>query len=270
MRIVAKVSMCIFITFFALPILCMICVSFMSVNDATALLGGKKIVSVALTLTQYKEAVLSNSFLLSFRNSAIITLYSLVLNIPVSLCAGLMLSRSRNRWRKLLIVLYVVAMLLPFQIIMLPVYELSLWSGLYDSYTAVVILNAFAPMGAVMVSVLIGTIHESQWEAAKLETNSAFSILWHILLPQMLPGVVALSILVFAQVWNMVEQPLLLIPDGRLKPLSLSFNDIVSASSNYTYAGAVLYATPIIVLYIIVIMLARKHSYVFGAVVDLM
>lgn len=58
---------------------------------------------------------------------------SLALAMPVALGAGLFLSRLPRRWQRALLALYVLSLLSPFQIIMLPVYKLSLLTGLYDS-----------------------------------------------------------------------------------------------------------------------------------------
>ena len=162
----------------------------------------------------------------------------------------------------LLLALYVLSLLSPFQIIMLPVYKLSLLTGLYDSPWSVILLNVFAPIGPVAVCMLLRTVDDSQWEAASLETDSALKILRYVLLPQITPGLAALGLVYFAQVWNMVEQPLILLPDARLRPLSTAFNDIIKSSTDYAFAGALLYALPVLAFYLIAAAAAgsrKKH-----------
>ena len=66
-------------------------------------------------------------------------------------------------------------------------------------------------------------------------------------MPQLLPGLAVLTLLCFAEAWNLVELPLILLPDTELRPASLMLNDIRSGSNQY--AEAVLYALPILLLY---------------------
>ena len=66
-------------------------------------------------------------------------------------------------------------------------------------------------------------------------------------MPQLLPGLAVLTLLCFAEAWNLVELPLILLPDTELRPASLMLNDIRSGSNQY--AEAVLYAMPILILY---------------------
>ena len=73
------------------------------------------------------------------------------------LSTGLFLSRLPRRWQRALLALYVLSLLSPFQIIMLPVYKLSLLTGLYDSPWSVILLNVFAPIGPVAVCMLLVT-----------------------------------------------------------------------------------------------------------------
>ena len=70
-----------------------------------------------------------------------------------------------------------------------------------------------------------------------------------VILPQILPGLAVLGLLVFADTWNMVEQPLILLPTPEKRPLSLAFNDILKTNTDYLYAGSALYALPIVAVY---------------------
>ena len=156
--------------------------------------------------------------------------------------------------------LFVLALLLPFQVIMLPVYKMSLASGLYDSYWSVVLRAAFAPLGTLISVVLIRGVPESQWEAASLETNSLFETMRLVILPQILPGLAVLGLLVFADTWNMVEQPLILLPTPEKRPLSLAFNDILKTNTDYLYAGSALYALPIVAVYFLLFGLSARRK----------
>ena len=98
---------------------------------------------------------------------------------------------------------------------------------------------------------MFGTIEKEHWEAALLETSSSVKLLYYVLLPQIRTGLAAIAVLLFVDTWNQVEQPLMLLSDSRLMPLSLTLNDIYSVSDGKSFAGALSYSLPIIILHII-------------------
>lgn len=240
------------IALFAFPLLLLVGLSFLSPEGIAA----------SGFLSQYERFLSDEQYLIGLKNSAVITCVSLAFHLPVSLGNGLLLAKVRTKWIGGLKGLLVLALLLPFQVIMLPVYTLSLLAGIYDTQWSVILLAVFSPMGPLMMLVLLKGIDDSLWEAASLETASLCQTLRWIILPQILPGLAMLCILTFADVWNMVEQPLILLPSSALRPISLSFNDIVRGSENlkYSCAGSVVYALPIVLLYAAFGRLLKKSS----------
>lgn len=111
------------------------------------------------------------------------------------------------------------------------------------------------------MATLIKGVSEEQWEAVSIETSSVWKKLRHIILPQIAAGIILLVIITFADIWNMVEQPLILLSATSKKPISLAFNDFMKGNTAYLWAGSSVYAMPIIVLYIIISRLMRSpHS----------
>ena len=238
---------------FLLPIILLALLSFLPPQMAQAVFRQDfgALGSFHLSTEQFVRAWSDREYSRQFGNSVLMTGLSTALFLPVALTAGLFLSRLPRRWQRVLLALYIFSLLSPFQIIMLPVYKLSLLTGLYNNRWSVILLNIFAPIGPLTVCMLLQTIDSSQWEAASLETDSALQILRYVLLPQILPGLSALGLLIFAQAWNMVEQPLILLSDARLRPLSTAFNDIIKSNTDYAFAGGLLYALPMLVFYLI-------------------
>ncbi len=229
----------------AAPVILLIVLSFLSVDrDLYALTELPQ-----FTLSQYQTAFANEDFLRRFANSVKLTGISLLLHLPVALLSGLALARLRFRGKKVVLMLYILGLLLPFQVVMLPVYQMSLWTNLYDSHWAVILLATFSPLGTMMIYAIVRGIPEEHWEAAAIETDSLWQILRRVILPQILPGLAAFMLVVFSECWNMVEQPLILLLSDKLKPLSLLFNDITKGGSGYLYAGSALYAAPILIGY---------------------
>lgn len=195
---------------------------------------------------QYGAIWMDKTYWLHYGNSLKLTVLSLLLALPPALAAGLMLAMRR---RKGMVLAYFIALLMPFQVVTLPLFQLAIQTGLYDTHGVIILLSAFAPLGVLVCWVLMEQIPAEQWDAALLDTSSLGVIAVRIILPQILPGLGALCILLWSESWNMVEQPLILLQTRELMPLSLIYNDIRSSADNC--AGAVLYALPIGGMYLL-------------------
>lgn len=203
----------------------------------------------AIGVTQYTETIANPWYWNNYKNSLILTIGTLVFAVPIGILAGMLIAFGRRKWQNWLIVLYFIALMVPFQVIMLPLFQLAVQVKLYDTHAAIILLNTFTPLSALFCWVLVRQIDHEQWDAVLLETNSSFVIIRKIILPQIAPGLMVLALLLWSETWNMVEQPLILLPSKELQPLSIYYNDILNSSSGY--AGAVIYALPVIFIYVI-------------------
>jgi len=121
---------------------------------------------------------------------------------------------------------------------------------LYNTNWALILPGVFAPFGVFLLTQFMRGMPDDVVEAAALETNSPIRLLFQVVGPMVYPGLVALFLLSFADAWNMVEQPLILLQDSWRYPLSLALNnmrgtDILSVA----FAGSVLYMIPVVFLY---------------------
>lgn len=86
-------------------------------------------------------------------------------------------------------------------------------------------------------------------ESFLLESNSVLALFSKVVIPQVKTGITALTVLTFAENWNMVEQPLIFLEDRFKHPLSLALNSIIQSSTHVAFAGSVIFMLPIIILY---------------------
>ena len=133
---------------------------------------------------------------------------------------------------------------------MMPVYKMSHAVGLFDTQFAVVILAAFSPLGPLIMATLIKGVSEEQWEAVSIETSSVWKKLRHIILPQIADGIILLVIITFADIWNMVEQPLILLSDAETHPLSVFLSKINSGEIGLAFAVATIYMIPSLLVFL--------------------
>ena len=261
---ISKGIFLIYLVFLLLPILWLIVMSFSSGRSTIVDSGKPGLLDIisSLSFKQFHALFHDKHFIRQYSNSIKISSLSLLLQLPIAVLAGFLLSSWKSTFGIRIITVYFIMLLLPFQAIMLPVYQLSLATSTYNSHAALIIFNAFTPLGTAAMYLLYGTIEKDQWEAALLETSSSIKLLIYVLLPQIRFGLAAIGILLFVDTWNQVEQPLILLSDSRLMPLSLSLNDIYSVSDGKSFAGALLYSCPVFAIYLIftiILLLIRKH-----------
>ena len=243
-----KITACVLVILlltFALPMLMLFAASFFH-RDLLSFLKGDTVFLQA-SWQRYTIMFDNEELLIQLMNSIKIALSTLILQLPLSVLGGLFLARSSIKGIGLIRVLLLLLLLLPFQSIMVPVFKMSRWLNLYDTQLAVILMQAFSPLGPLIAWLLIRAIPGEHWEAALLDCKSQLTIFSRAIMPQLLPGLAVLTLLCFAEAWNLVELPLILLPDTELRPASLMLNDIRSGSNQY--AEAVLYALPILLLY---------------------
>ena len=239
--------LCLILLIFLLPVLLIFALSLLSTGH-----GG-----FSLTLKQYRGVFADKDLMRRFGNSARITLGTLALQMPLSMVGGLVLSRLRGWSRNVIAGALLLMLLLPFQSYMMPVFKLCKEHGLYDTQWALILLYALSPLGSLIMFAFIRMIPEEQWEAAALETSSIIRTSITVVLPQLLPAVVILLLLAFAEAWNMVEPAIILLRDSWFQPASVSLNNLHSIP----YAGAALYCVPVLMLYAFVgIILTNLHK----------
>lgn len=231
---------------FLLPILAVLFFSIVKMQD------GKLLVSVE----EYRIMLQDEWLMRHFANSGIISIGTMMVQLPLSLCLALFLSRGRGKARVIVIGLLILMLLMPFQTYMLPLFQLYKWLGLYDTHVGLILYGGLSSLGALLLTFFIRSIPEEQWEAASMETSSILRITWKVILPQIIPALVILLLLSFAEAWNLVEPAIILLDHDELRPVSVSLNDFHEVS----WAGAALYAMPVIVLYIGMLLIVRGRK----------
>lgn len=242
-------------TAFLLPVAMTCMASFMSSAELAAVFGagrGFRWIPYRVTLENYWELLFASEIYLStFWNSMFIALAATALQVVVSLIAGHALARARFKGRAALVFLYICTMLTPFQVTLLPNYILSKQLGLYNTLWALILPAAFAPLGAFLIKQFASELPDSVIEAAYIDTSSNLRVILGITAPNAKAGLIAVAALSFAESWNMVEQPLILLEDEWLYPLSLRLNSLLGESLGVGFSGAVLFMAPAVLLYLL-------------------
>lgn len=203
------------------------------------------------TLEQYTTALLQTPhYLTRFFNSVWLTLPITLGQLALASFSAYSLYRCRNRFRTGVYFLYVLLMLLPYQVTLLPHYLMSDALGLLGRSWAVILPAVASPFAVFLLSRRMRQIPQAQVEAAMLDGAGEWRIFSHVALPQCRPTLWAVSMLIFTEYWNMIEQPLVLLKDPETYPLSIFLSQIERREAGIAFAVAVLFMLPPLILFL--------------------
>lgn len=202
------------------------------------------------SLAQYGSLLFNApGFLLAFWRSLLIALSICCLQLLFCIPCAYGLSKLRFRGRNAILFLCVVVTLMPFQVTMLPMYQIVRTLGLLDRSLALIVPEIFAPFTVFILTQFIHHLPDECVESVRLETSSAVVIYRSLVLPIVRSGITSAVILSFVETWNMVEKPLRYLSDVRIFPLSMLLHEAGKQLSSTTMAGSVLYDLPVRLLW---------------------
>lgn len=241
---------------FLFPVLASIAGSFMTSSEISYRYGENAIknyitlIPDRITINQYYILLIENyRYLNMFWNSFKLTFIIASVHTVVAVLAAYVFAKVNFKERDTIFFIYIVVMMMPFQVTLLPVYIQARLLNIYDTWLAIILPGIFAPFGVFLMRQFIKYIPDEFLEAVALESNSVLDLFRIAVIPAAKPGIIALMVLNFAENWNMVEQPIILLEDQLKYPLSIALNSIIERSTNIAFAGSVVYMIPIIILY---------------------
>lgn len=244
-----------FLSFF--PVIYMLGGSFMRDGEINRNLVQKGLSGIHLlpeyfVFGQYKRILIDSPELLCyFWNSVRLTAPILAGIFVIAPLAGNGLARYRLPGRRLILAVYILLAILPYQAMLVPNYIVLDRLKLLGSRQAVWYPYIFNPFGVYLMYRFFLGIDGEGLEAARLDGAGEWTIYFRISLPQVIPGLATLLLITMADAWGMVEQPLLFLKDARQYPLSVAFSSIVTENIGMAFAGAVIYLIPIFLVFLL-------------------
>jgi len=210
-----------------------------------------KFIPDKVTFSQYATVLFQNpEYLLKFWNSVILSVPIVILQLAVASIAAYGFTRWRGKARDALFFFYIILMLMPYQVTLVPNYLVSKKLGILNTVWAVILPGAFAPFSVFLLTKFMRRIPAALIEAAKLDGADEWHIFTRVCLPQCRSVVYSIAILVFIDYWNMVEQPLILLPDADKQPLSVFLSKINAGEIGIAFAAATIYMIPALLLFL--------------------
>jgi len=149
---------------------------------------------------------------------------------------------------------FIAGNFVPFQILMIPVRDLTIGMGLYDTATGLIIFHIAFQTGfctLFMRNFIVG-LPDELIEAARVEGVSEWKIFWYVVLPLVRPALAALSVLIFTFIWNDYFWALVLVQSDEVRPITAGISALKGqwmASWQLIAAGSIVAALPPVILF---------------------
>ncbi len=160
-------------------------------------------------------------YLKAFQRSVLIAGSIMLGTLLVSVPAAYIFAKVRFYGKNMLFYVYIIVMMMPFQVTLLPQFIISRQLGTYDTFYAMILPGIFSPFSVFLLTQITRSIPLEFLEAARLDTSRVSVILLRIIVPLIRPGIVCASVLVFTEQWNMVAEPLVLLESAEKFPLAV-------------------------------------------------
>lgn len=258
-----------FAVIFLAPIVLTITNSFMASSEifsnygvifSTTESGGKVYVSETVNLkfipdivsfSQYITVLFkSPEYLLKFWNSVIYVVPIVIFQLFVALLASYGFTRYNGRIKQIIFFGYVILMLMPYQVTLVPNYLVSEWLNILDTKWAIWLPGIFSPFAVYLLTKFMRRIPVSVMEAAQIDGANEWRIFTNICVPLCKSSLFSVAILVFIDYWNMVEQPLILLSDSEQYPLSVFLSQINAGEIGLAFAVATIYMVPTLLMFL--------------------
>ncbi len=187
-----------------------------------------------------------------FLNSTFIAIVTVVLNLLFCSLAAYPLARLSFTGREVIFSLIVSTILIPFQIVMIPLYILTVRLGLTNTYTGAIFPFIASAFGIFLMRQAFQSVPKELEEAARIDGCTELGIWWHIMIPSVRPALVTLAIFVFVGSWSEFLWPLLILnqPESYTLPLGVARLAGLTPNMRITSAGAVISIVPVILLFL--------------------
>lgn len=203
-----------------------------------------------VSLGQYGQVLIhSSQYLRMFWNSVFMVAPIVIGQAAVALLASFAFAKLRFPCKEPLFLMYLITMLMPFQVTLVPNYLMSDWLGLLNTPASIICPGIFGAFGVFLLRQFMSQIPAAYMEAARIDGAGVPRIFASIAVPMVKPGIAALVVLLFADYWNMVEQPLVFLHDDELQPLSVMLSRVQNETLGVMFSASVLYMSPMLLLF---------------------
>ena len=206
------------------------------------------------SLQAYQRLFAANPMVTYLLNSIIVSSLAVLANLLFCSLAAYPLARLRFAGRGLVLALVVATILIPFQVVMIPLYLLMVQIGLRNSLWALILPQAATAFGIFLLRQSFLAVPVELEEAARIDGCSPLGEWWNIMLPAAKADLITLAMFVFIGTWGDFLWPLIIIDDPSLYTLPLGLQQLSSSFSldwRLVAAGAMVSILPVLLVFIL-------------------
>ena len=209
------------------------------------------LVTLRPTMKHVVELLLDTpAFYRVFWNSIIQTAPSVLGQILIGAPAAWALAQYDFRGKNVVTWLYIILMILPFQVTMASSYIVLNALDLVDTHRAIILPAIFSAFPVFIMSKFFGKIPQSVLEAARIDGAGEFRLFLAIGLPLGAPGVLSAALLGFVECWNAVEQPVTFLKTASLYPLSIFLPQTTLENAGVSFVCALIALLPAVLIFL--------------------
>ena len=186
-------------------------------------------------------------------NSAIVAVATVGLNLLFCSLAAYPLARLNFRGKEFIFALVLATIMIPFQIVMIPLYILAVNLGLRNTYLGIILPNLASAFGIFLLRQALKAVPLELEEAARIDGCSELGIWWNIMIPAIRPALFTLAIFVFIGSWSDFLWPLIVLDDPDYYTLPIAVANLAGSFSldwRLVAAGSVISIAPILLLFL--------------------
>ncbi len=243
----------IFMLFVLLPISGMFLSAF---KTDTQIIQGPFSLTSSLNPENFERAWITGRFNVFFKNSVFVATVVVILSMFLSTLTGYAFGMLPLPGKKWLLTLIILGFMVPFEAVLIPLYNLMDMIGLRDTYWALILPQVALSLsfGTLWMSSFFEEAPKELADAAAIDGCSRWQTLWLVLWPLAKPAVTTLVVLFFVWTWNEFLLALVMVQDEALRTLPVGlafFQDRHSGNIPLMAAGAIIVAVPTILVYIL-------------------
>lgn len=175
------------------------------------------------------------------------------LSVMLDSAAGYAFARMNFRWKNQIFILILITMMVPFQVIMIPLFLETYFMGILNTYPGLIIPKIASAFGIFMMRAYFFSLPKELEEAGRIDGLNEFQIYWKIMLPLCKPGLLTLAIFHLMNNWNDLLYPLMMTNSVEMRTLSAGLALLVgehATSYGPALAGAAISIVPLLIMYI--------------------
>lgn len=215
------------------------------------------------TLNNYTTALQQGNFDVFFLNTAFVSIMATFLTVVVNVMSGYAFAKYNFKGKKILFILVMATLMVPLEVIMIPIFKVIVGTGLYDSLWGLIIPAIASPTAVFLIRQYYMSISSAYMEAARIDGASEWGIFMRIMLPMAKPVISVLCIFSFMWRWNDYLWPKLVITSKEFYTIQLA---LANYSGEYSVDWNSLLAMSVVSMIPVLIVFVTLQRHIIGGV----